>query len=117
MSYPAAQIRQEIGRRLGGRCRIDLLGARAVTFGGDRLGEYTSCADCAEVCGIINATGVLPGNLAIEIDGRRDETQLRWACPSCGHPVSEATTPLTAAAAARAIEADPLCHTCRNRLV
>lgn len=114
MSYPATQLRQEIGRRLGGRCRVDLLGGKALTFGGDRLGDHTSCADCSEDCGRINATGVHQGVLTIEVDGRGDETRLRWACPSCGHPVIEATTPLEAASDARMIEGDPLCHACRK---
>lgn len=116
MSYPAAQLRQIIGRRLGGQCRLDLLGGSALTYGGDPLNEHTSCVDCLEACGKINATGHLhTDTLLIEIDGRNAEVKLRWSCPSCGHPVSETTSPLAATTAAGAIEADPLCFSCRRK--
>jgi len=114
VTYPAAQFRQEIVRRLGGRCRINLLVGKALTFGGDRLDNYTSCAECREECGAINATGGVEfGGISFEIDGRGAITKLRWACPSCDNPVTEETTAMEALAAAEAISADPLCASCR----
>lgn len=85
-----------------------------MSFGGDRLADHNSCADCQESCGSVNATGLLFNDLNFELDARKGEACLRWACPGCGKGVTEPTSLLSATDAAREIAADPLCHTCRT---
>ena len=115
MSYAASALRQELVRRLDGRCRVALKDGKAITLGGDRLQDFTSCADCREECGKVNATGFVFGQIAFELDSRNGDAQLKWECPLCGNAVSEETSLLAAPGVAREIEGDALCFRCRQR--
>lgn len=116
MSYAAASLQQEIARRLKGECRVSLISGNALAFSGERLTEFTSCANCTAPCEDANASGLLGEMLEFTAEMRRGVAHLEWACPSCGHKTHEESNLLNAPRLAREIESDPLCFSCRKRM-
>lgn len=114
MTYLASLLRQQIARRLNGECRLSIPRGKAVSFCGDTLSDFTSCADC-DACEIGNATGLLGKTLQMRIVSRGDEVRIEYACPECGRNTTETASLLRAHATAEEIEADPLCFSCRQR--
>ncbi len=117
MSYPAAMLKQEISKRMKGQCRVNLITGQAISFMGERLEDYSSCADCLDPCTMVNATGLAGDTLSMRIERRIGSFKLLWPCPQCGHEVSEEIELLNVAKATKEIEADPCCNSCRNRKV
>lgn len=116
MSYAMSLLKQQIARRLGGRCWIDLKKGKAMSFVGDPLTEATSCADCAGYCERAHATGLVGSTLKMEVIAYDDTTaKIHWACPGCGRDTQETAPLLKSQEIAKEIEADPLCFTCRSK--
>lgn len=117
MTYPSAMLKQEIARRMNGKCRVNLITGSAMSFSGERLGDYTSCADCLDPCTMVNATGLAGDTLPMRIERRIGSFKLLWPCPQCGHEVSEEVELLKVSATTKEIESDPCCNSCRTRKV
>lgn len=114
MSYAMSMLKQEIGKRMKGECRLNVQTGAVLRMDGDRM---ESCADCPAYCmGGARPSGYANTALQIEIvslgEGR---AKLVWACPGCGHETVEDSSVLKAQEHAKQIERDPLCFTCRSK--
>lgn len=90
-------------------CRHDF--ARGYSY--DCIGrKITGCDECVgcDSQAKRNQLGIT-GDAEIIMDN--GQMKLRWPCPSCGFPVVEDTSPLSAISDAQAISKDPLCVSCR----
>lgn len=108
----AVVLNREIARRLNGQCQIDIRTGAGLSLLGDRQADF-SCAGCLSPCETHTESMVAVGEgFSLVVAG--SETKLKWPCPSCGVEVSEDTSVLLAHDTASKVQADPLCHRCRN---
>ncbi len=108
----AVELKREIVRRLNGECRIDIRTGAGLSLLGDRQSDF-ACTGCRAPCDSYTESMVAVGEgFSLVVAG--SETKLKWPCPSCGCEVSEDTTVLLAHITAAEVQADPLCHRCRN---
>lgn len=78
--------------------------------------SYSSCADCVSPCERSDhASGIAGNTMKFEVILREENAKLFWACPGCGMETCEEADLLKTEAAVLAIEADPLCFTCRTK--
>ena len=115
MGYPASMLKQEITRRLNGSCRLDIRRGKAMSFLGDALLAYSSCASCFAPCSWSGSSGEIGQNLSMKIEVIQGEFKIPWACPECGRETVEKTNLLKFESVANEIEADPLCFACRGK--
>ncbi|WP_221454556.1 hypothetical protein [Pseudomonas nitroreducens] len=114
----AAFLQREIVRRLNGRCHVNLANGKNYSLLGEKLEDSMSCATCLSPCDSRSSGLILTGpaealGMKVAQDGER--TLLKWACPGCGNPVQEDTSPLMAHIDAEGIAQDPTCHNCRRK--
>lgn len=113
MTYAASLLKQEIARRMGGDCRLNVRTGQLRSMDGER---QDSCASCPGHClGSKHATGLVGATLQVTVVDRGGGTvMLSWACPRCARETTEEATVLTAPAVAKEVESDPLCFRCRS---
>lgn len=93
-------------------CSVSLFGGREFDQMGRAHDKGHACADCFGCESLSGDMGLADSGFSLE--RKRGQLQLSWRCPECGGAVIEETSLLSAAADAKIIAADALCHRCRT---
>lgn len=106
----ALLLNRVIAQRLRGVCRLEGDGSVLARD----ASKHADCSTCHAPCEHTTDLGLAASG--VRIAQSSEGLCLEWACPGCGITVTEQTDALRSLADAATVQADPLCHRCRQGL-
>ncbi|MFL1449157.1 hypothetical protein ACI77O_12250 [Pseudomonas tritici] len=95
------------------QCLPVLHAGRAIDASGWPAPLASVCESCPGCESLTGELGMVGDGVELRSVDAGQRLTISWCCPACGIDVSETTSHLESLAAARSVNADPLCWRCR----
>jgi len=108
----------DLNERVMGRCTLrDIRMVHPSLSPSGPVNAFEACTRCEDQCFIHADSGLLGSALSMCLTRHPYfGEQIVWACPGCGHEVSEDRPGIAYLFTLEGeIEADPICHKCRSK--